>query len=470
MTIVATVRCALCAALLLICVPATSCSHPEAHLTIDTQERHQTMAGWEVTARAWEYDKVNDRFDGSWVPERERLAAMLVDEAGIDRLRLEIKSGMENPVDYWTLFAAGKIGYREYKDHFYEKINDNADPTTLNPAGVQFSDLDWHVENIVLPVKQRLEARGRHLRLNLAYVDFKWTALSGTLSHATKPTEYAELVAATFSHLKEKYGLAPDSLEIIIEPDNTRDWSGVAIGRAIVAASSRLDAAGFPNVEIIAPSTAKAQRALSYFEDIRSVPGAAQRMTTLAYHRYDGAPDALDLNEIRDAAHAARVKTAMLEYVDGSVSDLLADLSEGDATAWQKYGIGAMQRADGATSPGWLITGREVPGASLDLGLTPLARSLGLLFGTVDQGSVRVSARTDAEDLGTAAFLTPGNKLVVAIHPREDMPLTISGLRQGPYRMDSVTPDGKARSTVVAVSGSWKMSVTDGTTYVLTEL
>lgn len=470
MTIATAVRYARRAALWLACVPAISCSHPEAHLAIDTHERHQTMAGWEVTARAWEYDKVNDRFDGSWVPERERLAAMLVDDAGIDRIRLEIKSGMENPVDYWALFVAGKIGYREYKDHFYEKINDNADPTTLNPEGIQFSDLDWHVENIVLPVKQRLKARGRHLRLNLAYVDFKWTALSGTLSHAGEPAEYAELVAAAFSHLKEKYGLVPDSLEIIIEPDNTRDWSGVAIGTAIVAASSRLDAAGFPNVEIIAPSTAKAQRALAYFKDIRSVPGAAQRMTTLAYHRYDGAPDALDLNEMRDAARAARIKTAMLEYVDGSVSDLLTDLSEGDTTAWQKYGIATMQRADGTIPPGWLITGREVPGARRDLRLAPMARSLGLLFGTVDQGSVRVSARANSEDLGAAAFLTPGHKLVVAIHPQGDMPLTISGLRQGRYRVNSATAAGEARSTIVVVNGLLKMPVADGTTYILTEL
>ncbi|MBK7284229.1 MAG: hypothetical protein IPI83_07505 [Sphingomonadales bacterium] len=113
-------------------------------------------------------------------PSAMPFAAMIVNEAGIDRLRLEIKSGMENPVDYWSLFVAGKIGYREYKAHFYEKINDNADPDLLDPAGVQFSDLDWRVENVVLPVKRQLEARGRRSWLNFAYVDFRSTELRGS--------------------------------------------------------------------------------------------------------------------------------------------------------------------------------------------------------------------------------------------------------------------------------------------------
>lgn len=472
LNIAAAARSARRARFLLGCILAMGCSQPQAHLTIDTGEHHQTMAGWEVTTRAWEFDKANDRFDGSWLAQRDQLAAMLVNEAGIDRLRLEIKSGMENPVDYWALFAASKIGYREYKMHFYEKINDNADPATLNPAGVHFSDLDWHFENIVLPVKKQLEARGRHLRLNLAYVDFKRTSLRGSLSHAGNPAEYAELVTAVFSHLQEKYGFVPDSLEIIIEPDNTSDWSGVAIGRAIVAASARLDAAGFPNVEIIAPSTAKARRALAYYEDIRSVPGAAQRMTVLAYHRYDGAPDALDLNQIRDMARAARVRTAMLEYVDGGVSDLIADLSEGDATAWQNYGIAARARGEGAVRPGSLIVGRGAAEARPVLGLTPTAQALALIFNAVDQGSVRTGARSDSENLEAVSFVTPTRKLVVAMHALADMPVTISGLPRGRYRLVMAGPDaaGTIATRTADQAGVLKLDARKNATYTLTEI
>lgn len=471
MNIAATMRSAMRAMLLSACIPAMGCSQPQASLTIDTNERHQTMSGWEVTARGWEYDKANDRFDGSGAAQREELAVMLVDEAGIDRLRVEIKSGIENPIDYWSLFAAGKIGYTEYKNHFYEKINDNADPATLNPAGVQFSDLDWHVENIVLPAKRRLEARGRRLRLNLAYVDFKWTESRGSLSHAENPAEYSELIVAAFSHLKTKYGLVPDSLEIIVEPDNTSDWSGVAIGKAIVSASTRLEAAGFPNVEIIAPSTAKAQRSLDYYKDIRRVPGAAGRMTTLAYHRYEGVPDASDLNAIRDTARAARMQTAMLEYVDGGVMDLLADLSEGDATAWQKYGIAARDRGDGKAAPGWLIVARGVEGARPALSLTPTARALASIFNAVDQGSVRAGAKSSNEDLAAASFITPRQKLVVAMHALADIEVTISGLRDGRYHLVTTGPQsaGYAKPVQIEARGQLKLAVKEHATYVLVE-
>jgi hypothetical protein len=469
--IAATVRSAIRAMLLSTLIPAMGCGQPQASLTIDTDERHQTMTGWEVTARGWEFDKDNDRFDGSWVAQREEIAAMLVDEAGIDRLRLEIKSGIENPIDYWALFAAGRIGYKEYKDHFYEKVNDNADPLTLNPAGVQFSDLDWRVENIVLPVKKRLEGRGRRLKLNLAYGDFKWTASKGSLSHAKNPEEYAELVVAAFARLKAKYGLVPDSFEIIIEPDNSDDWSGTAIGRAILATSARLDAAGFRGVDIIAPSTAKAQRALDYLRDIERVPGAAARLTTLSYHRYEDVPDAEELNEIRDTARRGHMRTAMLEYVDGGVADLISDLADGDASAWQKYGIATRDRGDGKTRPGWLIVASGPEGAPPALRLTPVARALAFIFNAVDQGSVRIGAKSSNEDFASVAFLLPGGKLIVAGHALSAMPVAISGLRPGRYRLESVGADGarKSEPANVGKDGKLGISAAQDATYVLTE-
>lgn len=465
------VRSALHVLLLALCVPAIGCTQPAAQLSVDVNDVHQTMAGWEVTARTWEFDKANDRFDGSAAAQRDALAAMLVNEAGIDRLRLEIKSGIENPVDYWALFVAGKIGYREHKAHYYEKINDNDDPAILNPAGVQFSDLDWRVETIVLPVKRQLEARGRRLWLNFAYVDFRSTELRGTMSHARNPAEYAELVVASFAHLKAKYGLTPDSLEIIVEPDNTSEWNGVAIGRAIVAVSDRLAAAGFPGVKIIAPSTAKARRALSYFEDIKSVPGAAARMTTLAYHRYEGEPDTLDLNEIRDAAHASRMQTAMSEYVDGDINDLLSDLNDADATSWQSYGIAARLPWDEPARPGTLISARGPAGVRPVLDVTPATRAMALIFNAVDQGSRRIGVQSNNRDIAGTGFLTPQGKLVVAGHAQSAMPVTIAGLRAGSYLLTTVNADGKTgkRRIVAPATGLVTLTIASGATFALLE-
>ncbi|MBL0001062.1 MAG: hypothetical protein IPO97_08665 [Sphingomonadales bacterium] len=63
-----TLRVALRSSLLALCVPAIGCTQPPAQLTVDINDVRQTMAGWEVTARTWEFDKVNDRFDGLPLP------------------------------------------------------------------------------------------------------------------------------------------------------------------------------------------------------------------------------------------------------------------------------------------------------------------------------------------------------------------------------------------------------------------
>lgn len=437
-------RCAAISAVFL----ASGCGSREFAVTVDPAHTHQTVGGWEATARLWEFDKAQDRFDGSWLAQRDAIFGLLVDEAGIDRLRLEIRSGAENPVDYWSQFASGRLGYKDFKARFYEKINDNADPFVLNPAGIQLSELDWRVENIVLPVKARVEARGRRFHLNLTYVDFRWSERQGTLSHAEQPEEYAELILAAFDHLRARYGLVPDSLEIILEPDNSAKWRGSEIGRAIVAVSRRLKAAGYGDVAIIAPSTAKAGRALAYFEDAARVPGAADAMTTLSYHRYEGEPAPDVLHEIRDSARRHGLSTAMLEYVDGDLADLIADLTEADASAWQQFGIAAPLRPDGTPRPGWLIMATPQPGGGVRLDLSPAAADLALVFDTVAPGAVRVETRSDSRDVGAVGFRTVDGRLVLVIDPRRDGTLTLSGLAAGRYAL--VRPGAAARPVELA--------------------
>ena len=66
------------------------------------------MSGWEVTARLWETNKIENRYDPSWEEHRDEIFARLVNELGINRVRIELKSGAENPVDYWALFRDGR--------------------------------------------------------------------------------------------------------------------------------------------------------------------------------------------------------------------------------------------------------------------------------------------------------------------------------------------------------------------------
>src|ERR1044072_1714033 len=116
-----------------------SCSaaaNDRVEITVSPAITYQVMKGWEATARLWEFNKEEDRYDPPWSAISDQIFDRLVNELGINRVRLEIKSGAENPVDYWTKFESGQIGYKAYRPHFYEKINDDRCPNHLNPAGV----------------------------------------------------------------------------------------------------------------------------------------------------------------------------------------------------------------------------------------------------------------------------------------------------------------------------------------------
>ncbi len=95
-----------------------------------------------------------------------------MNELGLDRVRVELMSGLENPVDWFTQFRNGQISVATYKQHWYEIVNDNSDPFSINPAGFQWAALDYKVDNIVTGMRQLLAARGEQLYVNLNYVDF----------------------------------------------------------------------------------------------------------------------------------------------------------------------------------------------------------------------------------------------------------------------------------------------------------
>lgn len=394
---------------------ACSRSPPSEVVTIDATKRFQTIEAWEATAKMWEFDKKADRFDGSWLPLRDPILTALILNGGISRLRLEIRSGAENPVDWWSRFRAGQVGYRGFKAHFYEKLNDNDDPRTLNPAGIQFAELDFRVENLILPAMRIAARHGKPMSFILCYVDFMWTQSKGTLSHARNPEEYAELIAATYTHLKQKYGLTPDALEIILEPDNSDDWRGRQIGEAIVAVSRRLEQQGTGKVPIIAPSVSVGRRAPAYFDEIAKVPGAAERVSVLSYHRYGGVFPKETLAEIAADARRIRARTAMLEYTHATVNELFDDLTDGNASSWQKYSIIGLYKDDSDTAPGNMLRASGTDGEKLRIGILPASAALAQIFRSVPPGSVRIGATATGDPVRAVAFRKPDGGMTIAI-------------------------------------------------------
>ena len=455
---------------------AASCSaagNGPAEITVEPAKTHQVMNGWEATARLWEYNKAGDRYDPSWLPLSDQIFDRLVNELGINRIRLEIKSGAENPIDYWAKFESGAIGYKEFKRHYYEKINDDPDPKRVNRSRIHFSHVDYQVENIVLPLKRRLEAKGEKLFVNFNYVDFGQTELKGNLSHARQPAEYAELIHAAFVHLKSKYGLVPDALEIILEPDNSDHWRGRQIGEAIRSVSARLKESGF-SPEIIAPSTAAAGKAPAYIDEMMAVPGVPSLVSTLSYHRYDrpkprtvtaiarraralgvsnGLVDRLvPVPGIAERARARRLSTAMLEHLEGDAAELHEDLTVGQVSAWQQYSI-AMKSSGAAPDDAgdYYVADFADPDAPV-ITMAKRSRGLAQYFRYVRLGATRIEARSSDDAVKPTAFRNADGTFVVVLASHKAGPMSVRGLPAGRYVVSYTTERETARELPPIVS------------------
>ncbi len=221
-----------------------------ATITINSSLQYQTMTGWEALAEIGQ-SECDPRAYQSY---KNGVLDRAANELGINRIRIALRNGYENPVDYFSNFLAGQLTFNQWKVFWFQVVNDNSDPFVMNPAGFNWGYLDYTIDELVVPLKQRLAARGEGFWLNLEYVG----ANSGDL-HRDSPDEYAELALAAFQHLQQRYGWVPNSLEIVNEP-NLGTWNGTQVGQALVAAKARLNAAGFfpqfvgPTVSQVTPS------------------------------------------------------------------------------------------------------------------------------------------------------------------------------------------------------------------------
>lgn len=446
----------------------TGTASAEVAVTVDASARHQTILGWETVPRMWEYDKINNRFDGSWMPMADKIFDALVNDVGINRLRLELRTGAENPVDYWGQFERGDISYKKMKAHFYHRINDNTDPMVAEPGNFQFSFLDFQVEHIVLPIKRRLEARGEELYLNLNVVDFKGGEGISDFSLAASPREYGELIDQAFRHLETRWGLRPDALEIMLEPENTSGWNGKTIGAAAVNAISRLEASG-PVPEIILPSVVNAKNAVPYFTQALNVPGLREHVGAISFHLYSGNSNPV-IRDIADTAKKYGVRAEMLEYTKGTDAELFRDLTVGNATAWNLFSIIGHREPD-KTEPGLsvLLYGDAATGR---VGLSHQGRVLAPVFRAVRRGAVRIDATSSSDAVRTAAFVNADGGMVVAMRVPDQSPqdVALSGIAEGRYSFTLahwLVPEPVVVELAVPPSGTLNVTVPENSVAVL---
>ncbi len=386
---------------------------------VDRTTTFQTIRGWEATAYAAQDSPAFDLF-------KNEVFDRAVDDLGIDRVRLEVRSGAENDVDWWMQYQTGAIDQDTWRAHRYSTVNDNDDSAGIEPSGFQFSELDDHVDRVVEPLRQRAAARGEHLWVNLCYVAFTGQIGAGLEYLHDDADEYAEFVEATWRHLDSRYGWVPDSWEVILEPDNVTQWNGTTIGNAIVAVADRLRAAGW-TPRFVAPSTTNMGNAVAYFDAMAAVPGAVDDLMELSYHRYGGATTA-NLQAIHDRAATWGLDTAHLEWIGASDDELFEDLRVGGVSSWAAYVLAGTGPDDGGA---YYVVDTTDPMAPQ----VRLASRTGYLrhtFRYVRRGAVRWAA-TDAGAFSAVAFGNADGRAVVVVRAAAGGVFHVHGLPGGSY-------------------------------------
>ncbi|HOX46020.1 MAG TPA: hypothetical protein PK668_20625 [Myxococcota bacterium] len=404
-----------------------------AVIDLDPGTTYQTLSDWEAICYCADESPAYPLFIGE-VQDRA------LDELGITRIRLEVRSGVENDQDYYALQRDGAIDYATWRCNRYATVNDDADPDHLRPEGFHFTELDERVREFVEPLRQRMLARGQALVVNLNYVAFTGQITCGGLYQHDTPAEYAELMLATFKHLQDTFGWVPDYLEVILEPDNSAQWrSGTFIGQAIVATDAKLHAAGF-HPRFIAPSNTNMGNAVTYFDDMIQVAGVQPLLAELCYHRYGGV-SLQNLQAIAQRGAQHGVGTSMLEWwADGNTSHTLhEDLKVGNNAAWQR-GVFCSEGAPDSSAALYRVdTGDPQNPRVVTNGGTWFMRQY-MRF--VRPGAVRIGAASDDGAFDPLAFVHPELGATVVILAAAGGSFTVRGLPTGRYGVRYTTGSG----------------------------
>lgn len=403
-------------------------------IVINQNTRFQTINGWEATAYAAQVDTPS-------FPLYKDALADRAAEMGLNRVRLEVRSGVENTQPYWLQYRQGLLNNQAWRCYRYSTVNDNSNPLAVNPSGFHFDEMDTAVDSIVLPLKQKLNARGQQLLINVNYVSFTSQMTepgcpAGLQNHhASNPQEYAEFVLATYQHLQSKYGLIPDYWEMILEPDNTAEWRGPQIGAAVVAAGQRLQANGF-TPRFILPSNTNATAAVTYFDQAIQVAGVLPFTAELAYHRYSGASTST-LQAIRDRGVQYGIRTAMLEHIGSGHEDLHQDLELAGNSSWAQFTLASLGLNDDGGSY-FRIDTTNPQAPQLVMGWR--TKYLRQYFRYIRTGAVRVGASsTNPGQFDALAFQNTDGKYAVVVKTTLGGSITVQGLPAGAYSIRYTT-------------------------------
>lgn len=395
-------------------------------VTVNGQQAFQTMTGWEALMEIGQAE-CDPR---AYQAYRNEVLDRAANEVGINRIRVGLRNGFENPSDPWPQKLSGQLTFDQWKVFWFKVVNDNADPMSMNPAGFNWGYLDYVMEQLILPLKQRLQSRGDDLWFNLSYTG----ANSGQL-HRDNADEYAEFVLAAFQHLQQKYGLVPNSLEIVNEP-NLQGWNAQVVGRNLVAVSARLHAAGF-FPEFVGPTGSGVVASTQYFDQMITMPGVASELKEISYHRF-GQTLPSDLQALAQRAAQYHMRTAMLEHGGSGHDDLHQDLTLANVSAWQQFGL-AFCGTNDTGGMYFLVSGAKVGENNPVVNTGKMTKYLRQYFRFVGLRAVRVGATSADARFAPVAFRNANGKYTVVVKASAGGSFSVGGLPAGTYAIDYTT-------------------------------
>lgn len=396
---------------------------------------YQTMKGWQVSGDTGvlEYPNASVNWHDAALDDNVAL--------GINYPRIGLHSGAaENSTDYYGAFLAngedkgtgsGTTLFSAVTSNWYVPVNDNADPNSINASGFKWSLLDAQMDNIIVPMKAKLAARGEDMFWMVTYIHFS----TSNQLHVNTPAEYGELILATWQHLEATYGYVPPALEIYLEPDGGNSQvTESELSAMVVAARDRLVGAGYAKPYMVAPSTVDGGNAEPYYDAMALT--ARGYIDEISYHRYV-VPTNGEIAALRSQAEADSKNTGMTEYGQATMFDLYEDLTTGKVSSWEQYALA--YPFEGDTGYHHITVGNS---PTYTRTVSERTKYLQHFYKYIRRGAVMKSVTNSGGTFVGVPFVNANGTYVVVVVAYGSGTVTVSGLPSATYGRIRTQGDG----------------------------
>ena len=313
--------------------------------------------------------------------------------------------------------------------------NDNADPNTISASGLVWGRFNHTMNQIVVPMRQKLAARGE--KLHLSFV-MGHTSLSNQY-FVDNPAEYGEWVLALWNKFQTTYGFVPDALEIMGEPDHgDRQVTPAELVAMLNAARTRLLAAGHAEPLFYAPGTVSGPAARQYYLDMKTANAtAAGYIDVLTYHRYVDIDDTLLGNLFNTANTDGKLGTGMTEYDQRyNISKLWADLKVGHGVLHSALSLGYPSSTD------WGHLLYPTGSGPYTINKVNRVKYMEHIWKYVRGGAVAKRVTNSHASCDGLAFRNPNGTYVVVLKASGAVTCTVANLPPGTYGRRRTQGDG----------------------------